>query len=431
MKLSTITLAVSLAFSASAVSANDRFIDVIVSLDEHQPGQHIENQNAARNVAQGLGLNPSHVFGTALTGFSARIPENRMDALKSHPRVASVDIDQPVYLVGAPEQANSANPNNRPNSGGNNTLSSQTVPWGIDRIGSQNNGNTGAGIRVYVLDTGIDPNHRDLNVAGGFASENCRGRCPAPWHDDHGHGTHVAGTSSALDNDVDVVGVAPDSVLYAVKVLSKSGSGSRSGVIAGIDWVAQQAIDYGQPVVANMSLGGSGSKTGTCTDSGFVGSDTYHEALCNAKNAGVVFVVAAGNSGADAAGAVPAAYDDAVITVSATNANDDWTSWSNWGNSSAGWTSNTSAPVAIAAPGASILSTQTGGGTTTMSGTSMASPHVAGAAALILSSNPQQNNGSAFLNVRSILLNQAEDTSSFSNTSGNPHDEDFVDASSL
>ncbi len=406
-----------------AMAEQGRFLDVIVKLDVETaglPGEH--GRAIAAEVASQHGVQARFTYGSVFAGFAARIPEARLAQLEGDPLVAYVDLDGPVYLVGG----------NCPHcGGGGGGGSSQTVPWGIDRVGSQGNSNTGAGVAIYILDTGIDPNHRDLNVVGGYAVENCRGRCPAAWHDDHGHGTHVAGTAAALDNDVDVVGVAPDADLYAVKVLSGSGSGSRSGVIAGVDWVTQQAISKGQPVIANMSLGGSGSKSGTCTNSGFSGSDAYHEALCNARNAGVVTVVAAGNSGADADGAVPAAYDDAVITVSATNANDDWTSWSNWGNRSASWTSNDSAPVGIAAPGASILSTATGGGTTTMSGTSMSSPHVAGAAALVLASSHQPNDGRAFENVRSILLNSAEGTGSFSNTSGNPHDEDFLDASGL
>ncbi len=424
MKKLTLLLLLLSGFGWSVAMADQgRFLDVIVKLDVETaglPGEH--GRAIAAEVASQHGVQARFTYGTVFAGFAARIPEARLAQLEGDPLVAYVDFDAPVYVAGG----------NCPHcGGGGGGGGSQTVPWGIERVGSQSNNNTGAGVAVFIIDTGIDPNHRDLNVVGGFASETCKGRCAASWDDDHGHGTHVGGTAAALDNDVDVVGVAPDADLYAVKVLSNSGSGSRSGVIAGIDWTAQKTQELGVATVANMSLGGSGSKTGTCTNSGFSGSDTYHEAICNARNVGVVFVVAAGNSGADAAGAVPAAYDDTVITVSATNSNDDWTSWSNWGNNSAGWTSNDSAPVAIAAPGASILSTQAGGGTTAMSGTSMSSPHVAGGAALVLSSSNQPNDGRAFENVRSTLLNKAEDTSAFSNTSGNPHDEDFLDARGL
>ncbi len=413
----------SLGISLSS-AANDRFLDVIVKLDvdtSGMPGAH--GREMAAEVAAQHGVQAKHTFGTVFSGFSARVPEAVFNRLQNDPMVAYIDFDAPVYIAGG----------NCPScGGGGGGGGGQVVPWGVERVGSQSNSNTGSGVAVFVIDTGVDVNHRDLNVVGGFAAVNCRGGgCGAPWHDDHGHGTHVAGSSSALDNNVDVVGVAPGSEVYAVKVLSSSGSGSRADVIAGIDYVAATTASLGQATVANMSLGGSGSKTGTCTNSGFTGSDTYHEAICNARNVGVVFVVAAGNSGANAAGAVPAAYDDTVITVSATNANDNWPSWSNWGNQSASWTSNNSAPVGLAAPGVSILSTRTGGGTTTMSGTSMASPHVAGGAALVLGSSNQPADGRAFVNVRSALLNAAESTNNFSNTSGNPHDEDFLDASGL
>lgn len=418
------TLAVA---SFSAFAGNDRHVDVIVSLNDGGPAtEHANNRAEARNFAAGFGVRPNHVYGASITGFAASVPEGRLDALRNHPRVQSVTMDGEVQALQG----------NCPHCGGGDDddgdTGGQTVPWGIDRVGSQSNGSTGAGIEMYIIDTGIDADHRDLNVVGGHAVESCKGGgCSADWDDDQGHGTHVAGSTGAMDNDVDVVGVAPDVDLYAVKVLDKRGSGSRSGVLAGVDWVTQQAVDKGIAVAANMSLGGSGSKTGECTDSGFTGDDDYHRAMCNAKNAGVVMVVAAGNDGADAEGSAPAAYDDAVVTVSATMEGDDWTSWSNWGDNSASWTANNSAPVAIAAPGADILSTSMDGGTETMSGTSMASPHVAGAAALFLGSNSQANDASAFHNTRSALLNQAEDTSGFSNTSGNPHAEDFLDASGL
>jgi subtilisin len=350
--------------------------------------------------------------------------------------VAYVDLDAPVRL---PDHTLA-----RPGSGGG--TAGQVVPWGIHRVGAA--ASTGKGIHVYVLDTGIDSRHADLaaSLGNGFAAESCKGGgCQFPWDDDHDHGTHVAGTIGALNNGVDVVGVAPEVTLHAVKVLSKAGSGSRSGVIAGIDWVASETRKLGMATVANMSLGGSGSKSGTCTDAGFSGTDTYHAAICNARNAGVVFVVAAGNDGADAAGAVPAAYDDAVITVSATTCSfstsnnvqscsagsDDWTSWSNWGNRTASWTGHASAPVAVAAPGRGILSTKRGGGTVSMSGTSMASPHAAGAAAVFLGSRTQKADGSAFGATRAALLQAAEGTGKWSNTSGKPHAEGFLQVGGL
>lgn len=420
----------------ASFSRSGAMVDVIVSLNEDAaPGSHAANQDRAAEIAAELGVAARVTYGTALFGFAATVPEGRVGALRNDPRVAHVDFDAPVSIpdfVQAPPWESD---------GGS---SSEVVPWGVNRISADANTNEGAGIHVYIIDTGIDSDHADLqaNIGNGFAVETCKGGdCVFAWDDDHDHGTHVAGTVGALDNEIDVLGVASQVTLHAVKVLSKAGSGTRSGVIKGIDWVANETKNLGVATVANMSLGGSGSKTGTCSSTGFTGTDTYHQAICNAKNVGVVFVVAAGNDGADASGAVPAAYDDAVITVSATTCSvsnnqcgsgtDTWTSWSNWGDDSAAWTSSVSAPVAIAAPGASILSTKRGGGTTSMSGTSMASPHGAGAAALFLKSSPQSASGSAFANARSALLSSAESTSGWSNTTGNPHEENFLAAGSL
>lgn len=271
-----------------------------------------------------------------------------------------------------------------------------------------------------------------------MAIERCKGKsCRFDWDDDHGHGTHVAGTIGASNNDIDVVGVAPDVILHAIKVLSKNGSGSRSGVIEGIDWVAAQVSARGKAAVANMSLGGAGSITGTCVDGVFSGSDSYHEAICNASAAGVIFAVAAGNEGADAELSLPAAYDDTVVTATATDQTDDWPGWSNWGDNEASWddpdtgedSTPDSAPVSIAAPGVGVSSTAMGGGTTVKSGTSMASPHVAGTIARFLEALPQAADFSAFTNARAALLAWAESAGSFLNTSGHIHNEDFLDAS--
>lgn len=408
-------------FNAQA-HANERLLDVIVTLKNHQNHNAMGNKSRAQGLALGHGANVKHTYGTVLTGFSASIPEGRLKHLQQDANVASVEFDKPVQMY-----------KGKPGGGGGSTP--QVVPWGVSRIGSPSAG--GAGVHVFVLDTGIDSDHADLsgnissNSGDHFAAVNCKGRCGQSWDDDQGHGTHVAGSIGAVNNGIDVIGVAPNVTLHAVKVLNSQGSGAFSGIIAGIDFTANWAEANNQVVVANLSLGGSGSKTGNCTNGTFTGSDSFHEAFCRGASKGVVFVVAAGNDGDDAANHTPAAYDDSVITVSATSSTDNWPSWSNYGTRSANWTPINSAPVAIAAPGVSILSTAKGGGTTTMSGTSMASPHVAGAAALYLDSHAVNRNFNAFSTVRAALLNSAESTSGFSNTSGKPHSENFLKANGL
>ncbi|HEY0735068.1 MAG TPA: S8 family serine peptidase, partial [Herpetosiphonaceae bacterium] len=234
-------------------------------------------------------------------------------------------------------------------------------------------------VDVAIIDTGIQTNHPDLNVVGG---RNCS--TGSSYADGHGHGTHVAGTVAAKDDTNGVVGVAPGARLWAVRVLNNSGSGTTSSVICGIDWVTANA---GTIEVANMSLGGSG------TDSNCGGSDIYHNAICASVNAGVTYAVAAGNSAANANSFRPATYNE-VITVSAladfngepgggaaatcrADVDDTFADFSNYG-----------ADVDIIAPGVCILSTWKGSGYNTISGTSMASPHVAGAAALYKANNP-------------------------------------------
>jgi subtilisin len=426
------------------VSGTERFVDVIVVLNATDaPGDHASNRAKADGIARGLGFSANQTYGTALFGFAARIPEGRLRALEKDPRVAYVDADRHVSLP-IPRTTGPRKCSNNPNAPGcgnddqtsGDAPNGQVIPWGIARIGSESNSNDGAGIHVYVLDTGIDSNHEDLasNLGDGFATIECnasRKTCKKAWDDDNGHGTHVAGTIGAINNDTGVIGVASGAALHAVKVLNRSGSGNFSGVIAGIDWVAMQTREHGMPAVANMSLSGSGTMRGSCSPTGFTGSDAFHEALCNAKNAGVVFAVAAGNSGIDTENTVPGAYHDAVISVSATDATDNWPSWSNWGDDSSGWSDNQSAPVAISAPGVTVLSTQMGGGTTQKSGTSMASPHVAGAIALYLASNSQSQDNTAFANARDQLLSTAETTTGFDNSSGNVHQEGFLDSSGL
>ncbi|NKB48830.1 MAG: S8 family serine peptidase [Alphaproteobacteria bacterium] len=417
---------------AQQAPGGDRLLDVIVVMDEgFAPGGHAANQAAAANFARGLGVAPRHAYGTALFGFSASVPQAVMDALENNPRVKYVELDGTAF-ANAPKKC--SQDDTLPGCGGDGggedpapPLSDQEIPWGISRTGADTHANTGAGIHAYVLDTGIDLDHADL-IANLGNSVNCTGgrggrfatlTCEPGGNDGNGHGTHVAGTIGAADNAIDVVGVAPDVTLHAVQVLKSSGSGSFSGIIAGIDWVTDNGS---KPSVINMSLGGTGSKTGNCINGSFSGSDAFHEAICNASDTGVVFVVAAGNEDDYAANHVPAAYNDTVIAVSATDISDDWPFWSNFGDD-----------VAIAAPGVGILSTWNDGGLNTISGTSMASPHVAGAVALWLDANPDQvADFSAYTSARAALLDTAEPTAGeFSNTSGNPHTENFLDAGAL
>jgi len=230
----------------------------------------------------------------------------------------------------------------------------EVLPWGVDRVDAElvwPSGNTADPIKVGIIDTGISNTHPDLlaNVKGGVNTINPLKN----WNDDNGHGSHVAGIVAALDNDIGVIGVGPAADIYAIKVLDRNGSGYLSDVIEGIQWAMANNVQ-----VINMSLG--------------TGSDvqSFHDAVIAAKNAGIVVVAAAGNSG----GAVsfPAAYPEA-IAVSATDKNNVIASWSSRGPEGD-----------LAAPGGSIYSTYKGTSYATLSGTSMASPHVAGSAALVL-----------------------------------------------
>jgi subtilisin family serine protease len=287
------------------------------------------------------------------------------------------------------------------------------VPTGIRRIGARSSRTGGFDVRVNVnvavIDTGIQHDHPDLNVSPegrNFADGSVDGLA-TPWDDDNGHGTHVAGTIAALDNSIGVVGVAPGARLYAVKVLDNQGSGYTSRVIAGIDWVASTRTDLNPDnniAVANMSLGG--------------GSDTAMlDALDGAVAAGVVFTVAAGNSTADCRGTSPAnSTSYGVITVSALADNDgrsgglggstgygadDWiATFSNNGrNEAVSVSDRVGDGVDAIAPGVSIYSTYMGGGYATMSGTSMATPHAAGVAALYVAGHPGASPGEIKLNL--------------------------------
>jgi subtilisin family serine protease len=231
------------------------------------------------------------------------------------------------------------------------------ITWGINRVHAPAAWDTteGAGVKVAIIDTGIDLNHPDLagKVDGGYSAIT-KTEKPEDYQDDNGHGTHVSGTIAALRDGKGVVGVAPKARLYAVKVLDADGSGNLSDVIDGIVWAAKNGMQ-----VANMSLGAP-------TD-----SDAMHRAVRFAKGSGLIIVAAAGNSGGSVG--FPGQYPE-VITVSASDSNDHIASFSSRGPQ-----------VKFIAPGVDVVSDKLGGGFISYNGTSMATPHVTGLAALAVS----------------------------------------------
>jgi subtilisin family serine protease len=333
--------------------------------------------HSARRVAARQGrrhhLTVGRIFGSALKGYSAKIPPARLAALKADRRVAYVVPDEAVGAAGR-------------SSG-----STQTTPTGVNRAegdlsGTLSGNGSGAvtGVGVAVIDSGSGP-HPDLNVAGGTA---CVGQT---YDDGNGHGTHVAGTIAAKDDATGVVGIAPGAPIYSVRVLDASNTGTTAEVLCGIDWVTANAASLGIKV-ANMSLVTPGSDDGNC---GAVDADPVHQAVCALVAKGVIVVAAAGNDALDFSATAPASYHEvlAVTAVSDTNgipggggvmpntcAPDDDDSAANFSN----FASPLDAGHTIAAPGKCLNSTWRGGGYKLDSGTSMASPHVAGAAALCI-----------------------------------------------
>ncbi|MDP8971293.1 MAG: S8 family peptidase [Actinomycetota bacterium] len=364
------------AATASATVSGQSKERVMVVLRDHRVA---DPQTVAHEHERRYGGAVRAVYRSSLHGYVAEMPAGARHGIARDPRVAFVERDQVATVYAE-------------------------VPTGVDRIEADRDPTAdidGVDERVDVdlaiIDTGVDPKHPDLNVVGGarcisllglFAG--CRNR---GFADDNGHGTHVAGIAAARDDGSGVVGVAPGARLWAVKVANAAGGAYVSDIVAGIDWVTARA---GTIEVANMSLGCQ------CR------SRVLDEAVNRSTEAGVVYVVAAGNSGRDAAGFSPANHPRA-IAVSAmadfdgkpggladatcrADADDTFADFSNYGS-----------VVDLAAPGVCITSTWPGGGYHTISGSSMASPHVAGAAALYILRNDVGSGSERWWQVREGL----------------------------
>ena len=302
----------------------------------------VQVESHARTLARAEGAEPRHVFRHAIRGFSASVPPRVAARIAAKKGVAYYESNGVAYIV-APLESSGRGGGKKT---GGMAEPPQETPWGVTRVGG---GVSGAGKHAWIIDTGIDLDHPDLNVGSG--ANFVRGRSA---DDGNGHGTHVAGTVAAIDNDIDVVGVAAGAMVHPVRVLDNNGFGTIDAVVAGVDYVAGHA-KAGDG--ANMSLGASGH------------FQSLHDAVSAAADKGVRFAIAAGNASTSALGSEPAHVDHAnVYTVSAIDSSDFFASFSNYGNP----------PVDYAAPGVGILSTRRGGGVTTMSGTSMAAPHVCG-----------------------------------------------------
>jgi subtilisin family serine protease len=329
-------------------------------------------------LAASVKVNPTHVYSN---GFSATLTTSQLNTLQSLTEVISVTRDG--TMTTGPSKAGGVPP--QPD---------QFASFAVARVGTLSSrtaevdGATNTKVvDVAVLDTGIDPDHPDLNVVGGVDCSRGNG-----WADPEGHGTMVAGFIGARDNEIGIFGVAPDTRLWAVRVADKKGNIRDSDLLCGLDWVAQHASTVR---IANLSLSGTGGDSANCGNAPRKQDrDPIHQAICRVVNLGVTVVAAAGNDSRDASQSYPAAYDE-VITVSAisdgdgapgglsgnlkclpTDVDDTFASYSNFG-----------ADVDIAAPGSCAATTYIGGQYASGVGTSFATPVVSGAAALYLTTH--------------------------------------------
>lgn len=368
MKLTLVASAMVLAGASSSLSAEPLADYSALSMQKEVANTCIVRFNdniskfdvegKARGMVAKAQAQAKHVYSNTIKGMAVNMSCDKAKA------AFGGDADIMRFTPDGIAYASPKSQKGKPGSGGGSQ--SQQTPWSVTRVGGPVDG---SGYTAWVLDSGIDLDHGDLNVDAnrGFSAFT-KGR-DAGMDDANGHGTHVAGTIAALNNQTDVVGVAAGATVVPVKVLDARGSGSWSGVIAGIDHVAANASPGD---CANMSLGG-----------GF--NQELNDAVESAaQQSGAFFVVAAGNESQNANNVSPAsASHPNVYTISATDSSDRFASFSNFANP----------PIDYAAPGVAILSTRAGGGTTTMSGTSMASP--AACAVLMMTGGNPSTDGNA------------------------------------
>jgi subtilisin family serine protease len=340
----------------------DRYVVVFKNSVGDAPG-------LARQLAAAHGGNVHHTYQHAIKGFAATLPAAAVNALRNNPNVAYIEQDQPVYLM---------------------QTTQPYATWGIDRVdqrdlplsGSYTYNSTGAGVTAYIIDTGIETSHWEFggraSVGADYVGDGYNGQ------DCNGHGTHVAGTLGGAN-----YGVAKSAGLVSVRVFGCSGGSQWSTIIAAIDWVRYYHV---KPAVVNMSLSGGAMQS-------------VDDATQNLINAGVTVAVAAGNNGQNACNYSPARAS-AALTVGASNSSDAQAWFSNWGSC-----------VDLYAPGEQVTSAWLYGGTNTINGTSMATPHVAGAAALYLQGNPTASPAT----VGSAIVSNASQYKLYSLGAGSPN----------
>jgi subtilisin len=426
-----------LAAVASTSAFADEKINVIVKLKNTQAPfssmmqkrsipairrQSEQRRSAVQRFVKKSKIQAKHVYNSVYYGFSASVTPQEMEALKNDPNVAAVFPDKILHIVDIPDGY-------RPHLTSKKQRAivdwPQVVPQGPRDSGAIHSKYKGKGQHVYVIDTGIDVTQNDIknNLGRSQAMEVCSNYCDSDYDDDNQHGTHVAGTIAAANNTINSVGMAPEATVHAVKVCNGEGSCPTSSILGGLNWAVSNMIARGEPAIANLSLGGTDkSDKGICNETGYKGNHPVAETYCNAAHAGMVIVVAAGNDADDAKNYAPAGYDS-TITVSSYTSYDAkkdeavFTGFSNYGDT-----------VSIAAPGRSIVSLNRHHAVSTLSGTSMAAPSVAGAAALIMEKYSQNMGFSAFLNIRQMLIDNAIQPGSVSvdDKSQSPHKEGLL-----